>query len=39
MEITTVTKNRIEDRLKHVFIPYTSNKEIESQIEHRLEML
>jgi hypothetical protein len=39
MDIDIVIKNMIDDRLKHVFILYTSNKEIENQIEHGLEML
>jgi hypothetical protein len=39
MKITILKKNRINDRLEYVFIPYNSNKEIENQIEHRLEML
>jgi hypothetical protein len=30
MKIATVIKNSIEDRLEHVFIPYTSNKKIEN---------
>jgi hypothetical protein len=40
MEITTGIKNMMDDRLKHIFILYTtSNKKIENQIGHRLEML
>jgi hypothetical protein len=39
IEITTVIKTRIEDRLEHIFILYTSNKKIENQIVHWLEML
>jgi hypothetical protein len=39
MKIATMIKNSIEDRLEHVFIPYTSNNKIENKIEHRLEML
>jgi hypothetical protein len=30
IKITIVIKNRIEDQLKHVFIPYISNKKIEN---------
>jgi hypothetical protein len=30
IEVAIVIKNRIEDRLEHVFIPYTSNKKIEN---------
>jgi hypothetical protein len=34
MKIATVIKNMINDRLKHVFISYTSNKKLEIQIEN-----
>jgi hypothetical protein len=36
--MATAIKNKIDDRLKHIFIIYTSNKEIKNQIKHRLEM-
>jgi hypothetical protein len=39
MDITTVIKNMVNDRLEHIFISYTLNQKIENQIKYRLEML
>jgi hypothetical protein len=39
MKIAIVIKNRIDDWLEHVYILYTSNKELKNQIEHLLKML
>jgi hypothetical protein len=39
MKIATMIKNVINDKLEHIFIPYTSNIKIDNQIEHRLKML